>query len=754
MAVAGDEKVASENHRRVRRLSALLVLAGLAVLLIGWYFLADAMVGWLTTRDIDNFVLRTREGSDQIATTLARNMQDDVRRLANLPEVLEGDQVLRAPVMGHQDGPGRAAAIAQANDRLLQLAEQFEVDLVYLIDVNGMCIAASNYQSDHSVVGIDLRARQYFIAAQNGGRGRQFAFGGGTGTPGVYFSSAIKKDGEFAGGVVVKRNIRSLFHLTSRNPAFLVDEYGVVVASTHEQALWHYLPDSAAAGLGTDFLQDRYRQSALTVIDIRADRSLAAVSLVHLMDDPMPTLMTARPIGDSGLRLVYFTPVPELLVMRQRATMTFWLIFATGCLMLILVAGGVGYVLQSRGRVRALRFSYQKLAALSRELEAEKETAQAADRAKSRFLATMSHELRTPFSGILGMVETLRGTALPAEAVEHVGLLERSAKALLGLLNDILDFSKIDAGQLTVEKVPFDVKGLIDDLRRLHLPGAKAKGIGLTVEGLKTPLIGVADPDRLRQVLNNFLSNAVKFTALGSIRLQVAVDGERARRRLTISVIDTGVGMNAEIQDHLFKPFFQADDSTTRRHGGTGLGLAISKRVTEAMGGRIGASSEPGQGSTFWLDIPFPESDGQSFNPEPKQSQAAPAQPVVKRRILLADDDEVNRLVIGGMLRRLGHDVIVANDGRQAVQECTRQDFDLVIMDMHMPEMDGVEATRAIRTLQNLKGQVPIVGLTADAIAENRAGYLESGLSDLLTKPISVTELAGVIQRFTGPATS
>ena len=739
-------------ERRVRLLSTLLVPAVLVALLVGWYFLADALVGWLTTRDIDNFVLRTREGSDQIATNLARNMQDEVRRLANIPEVLEGDQVLRAPLIGRADGPAHAAAIQQADERLLQLADQFEADLVYLLDANGLCIAASNYQSERTVVGIDLKARQYFTAIQNGGRGRQFAFGAGTGTPGVYFSSSIKKDGEFAGGVVVKRNIRNLFHLTSRNPSFLVDEYGVAVASTSEQTLWHYLPDSAAAGLGTDFLQDRYHQSAISVIDIRADRSLAAVSLVHLMGDPMPSLMTARPIGDSGLRLVYFTPVPELLMMRQRAAMTFWLVFATGCLMLTVVAGGFTYSLQSRRRVTALRYSYQKLSALSRELAIEKETAQAADRAKSRFLATMSHELRTPFSGILGTVEMLKETSLPPEAVEHVGLIDRSARALLGVLNDILDFSKIGEGPMTVDKIPFELKGLIEDLWRLHSPVTSAKGLGLTVEGLERQVVGLGDPDRLRQILNNFLSNAVKFTAMGSIRLQVEIAGEREGRRLTISVVDSGIGMAADIQEHLFKPFFQADASTSRRHGGTGLGLAISRNLAEAMGGKVGARSEAGQGSTFWLEIPFPENDGMfaAGSAAPKPSPTVAPTAVVRRKLLLADDDEVNRLVVGGMLRRLGHEVILANDGRQAVHEVTRQEFDLVIMDMHMPEMDGMEATRAIRTLQNLKGQVPIVGLTADAIVENRAAYLASGLNDLLTKPISAPELAAVIKRFTG----
>jgi signal transduction histidine kinase/ActR/RegA family two-component response regulator len=752
MASASSGEKPASDGLQLRRLSALLAFGLLLAALVGWYFLADGMVHWLTSRDIDNFVLRSRDSSDQIATNLARNLQDEVRRLANFPEALTGDLVLRAPLVGRQDQQGRSAAIAEANERLRELADLYEVDIIYLIGADGICIAASNYQSERSVVGTDLKMRQYFTSIQNGGRGRQFAFGGGTGIPGVYFSSAINKDMQFAGGVVVKRNMRGLFHLTTRNAAFLVDEYGVVVASTVEAALWHYLPDSSAAGLGTDFLRDRYRQDSMSMIDVRADHSLAAVSLVYLMAETVPSLMTARPIGDSGLRLVYFTPVPDLQAMRARADMTFWLVFVTGGLILVLVAGAVTYILQSRRRVTALRYSYQKLAHLSRELAVEKETAQAGDRAKSRFLATMSHELRTPFSGILGMVEMLRGPELPPEALAQVGLLERSAKALLGLLNDVLDFSKIDAGQLKVDHVPFDAKLVIDDLRQIQGVVATAKGIGLSVEGAGQPLIGLGDPGRLRQILNNFLSNAIKFTAMGGIQLKVWIEGEGDARKLKLSVTDSGPGMDAEARDHLFQPFFQADGSTTRRHGGTGLGLAISKRIAEAMGGSVGVTSEPGRGSTFWLEIPFPPSGEAPINLEGGAvlARPQPVLPQIKRRILFADDDEVNRLVIGGMLRRVGHDVVFALDGRQAVREVTRQDFDMVIMDMHMPEMDGVEATRAIRTLSSAKARIPIIGLTADAIVENRAHYLSSGLDDLFTKPISASDLAEVVRRFTG----
>jgi CheY-like chemotaxis protein len=235
--------------------------------------------------------------------------------------------------------------------------------------------------------------------------------------------------------------------------------------------------------------------------------------------------------------------------------------------------------------------------------------------------------------------------------------------------------------------------------------------------------------------------------------MKIETSAEGKSRRLAISVSDSGPGMSADTREHLFQPFFQGDGSTTRRHGGTGLGLAISKRIAEAMGGTIGVESVQGQGSTFRLEVPFPENDGRPLVWETRHSEPVqPASPaLVRRRVLLADDDEVNRLVIGGMLRRIGHDVVFALDGRQAVREVSRQEFDLVIMDMHMPEMDGSEATRAIRTLAGAKGRVPVIGLTADAIAENRAQYLGAGLDELLTKPISATDLAAAIRRYTEP---
>ena len=743
-------------ERRLPRWRNLVVGAALFLaMLAAWYYTAGLLVQWMTEADIESFVLRSRDSTDQIATNLARNLQDEMRWLGNLSEVLADDSVLRQPLLvsgGHPDLTVHAPMLEAASQRLGVLSEQLELDLAYLLSANGICVAASSFTSRGSLIGSDLRFRQYFTAIENGGRGRQFGFGILTKTPGFYFAAPIRKDGMFYGGVVVKRSMTSLFRLTTRNTALLVDEYGVVVAATRDEDLWHYLPESTAAGMGSDFLQEHYHRDVLPVVDLRPVPDAAPASLVSLFGDPVPSLMTTRPIGDSGLRLVYFTPLPDLPAMREHARIAFWLTFLSGSLILTLVVGVVFTLVQSRIRIIALRASYAKLTALSRELAQEKEAAQAGDRAKSRFLAMMSHELRTPFSGILGMVDLLRASDLPQGALSQVRLLERSARALLGLLNDLLDFSKIEAGQLRLEYIPCDLQPVIKDLGEIHEVVAKGKFITLSVEGNEQPLIGLGDPGRVRQILDNFLSNAIKFTALGGVHMHVAVAGTGEGRRLRVSVSDSGPGMTHEAQEHLFQPFYQADTSTSRRYGGTGLGLAISRRLANAMGGEVGVESELGRGACFWLDIPFPDTDLEPIAPHEDEPTALshPLDPDQGSSILLVDDDEVNRLVIGGMLKKVGHRVSFALDGRQAVREVSKQDFDLVIMDMHMPEMDGIDATRAIRTLKHRRSNVPIIGLTADAIAENRSAYMDSGLNDLLTKPISAAELLGAVRRFTG----
>ncbi len=382
-----------------------------------------------------------------------------------------------------------------------------------------------------------------------------------------------------------------------------------------------------------------------------------------------------------------------------------------------------------------------------------------ASRAKSEFLATMSHEIRTPLNGVIGLTSLLQSTALSPRQREYVGGIQASGEALLGLINDILDFSKIEAGQLSLERQPFDLGHLIGEVVDQFRGQARAKGLELSahVDPAVPPLV-LGDVGRLRQVLLNLVGNALKFTAQGAVGVQVGVVEESAEGvLLRITVRDTGIGIAPEAQARLFEPFTQADAATTRRYGGTGLGLAIAKRLVERMDGEIGVESALGQGSTFWVQLPLARAAAGVVPPAVRMQlgPVAPAPEVAESgtrgHILVAEDNAINRLVVVGLLQGLGYAVETAENGRQAAEAVGRGHYDLVLMDLHMPELDGFAATAAIRRDEAAEGKgrrVPIVALTADALPGDAEKSLVAGMDDHLTKPITPKRLATVVERW------
>ena len=457
-----------------------------------------------------------------------------------------------------------------------------------------------------------------------------------------------------------------------------------------------------------------------------------------------------------------------------------------------------GHVAMSIMDVTAVVVGQERSKASRRELARARDEAEAANRAKSDFLATMSHEIRTPMNGILGFAELALGMPLPEEAHGYVSTIHESAMSLLALINDILDISKIEAGRITLEQFAVDLFRIIERTVSLLSIQADPKGISLRFESRNSAreLRALADPMRAGQVILNLVGNAIKFTSQGGVTIVLDTVGDAdaapngirdsgqqeapsptnarpSHSFLRVQIMDSGIGIATEKQPLLFKHFSQADSSTTRRFGGSGLGLAISKRLIEGMGGNIGVVSEPGKGSNFWFTLPVasgqePAHDSTTFFRTQRALAQGSSSTVESNanfasarrvKILIAEDNLTNQRLIERLITKLGFDLKIVSNGRLAVESLQAEAFDVVLMDCHMPEMDGYAATQQIRRLEQqgiLKGRgdrgslarIPIIALTASVLQEERSHCLRCGMDDFVSKPISSQQLSLVLNKW------